>query len=248
MKLDQIANYFGTTPADWVHGYLCFEPGAWIWTKGSDIICILWKLILIFVFKFNQGMCPWMAFAWIFFLGIFLIFWGGSVGQIIYREYIVFRDLNISCSLAISLSQYGGGALRTFPSPAPNVELCQTLHWNLFALFSPSLSTIASVIIKTWACTWEVLLQSSVGIFACMDPPGWLNSAGAWSLFPEWCEETALVVSLQRLLLPTNVFSGECCLVSVFSGIIIIVFIIIMFFLFFFWRRFARLSTCICTH
>ena len=29
-----VANYFGTPPADWVHGYLCFEPGAWIWTKG----------------------------------------------------------------------------------------------------------------------------------------------------------------------------------------------------------------------
>ena len=29
-----VANYFGTPPADWVHGYLYFEPGAWIWTKG----------------------------------------------------------------------------------------------------------------------------------------------------------------------------------------------------------------------
>ena len=28
------ANYFGTPPADWVHGYLYFEPGAWIWTNG----------------------------------------------------------------------------------------------------------------------------------------------------------------------------------------------------------------------
>ena len=35
------------------------------------------------------------------FFGIFLISWGRSVGQIIYREYIVFRGLNISCSLAI---------------------------------------------------------------------------------------------------------------------------------------------------
>ena len=29
-----VANYFGTPPADWVHGYQYFEPGLWIWTKG----------------------------------------------------------------------------------------------------------------------------------------------------------------------------------------------------------------------
>ena len=29
-----VANYFGTTPSDWVHGYLYFEPGPCIWTKG----------------------------------------------------------------------------------------------------------------------------------------------------------------------------------------------------------------------
>ena len=29
-----VANYFGTPPADWVHGYLYFEPGAWSWKKG----------------------------------------------------------------------------------------------------------------------------------------------------------------------------------------------------------------------
>ena len=28
-----VANYFWTPPADWVDGYLYFEPGAWIWTK-----------------------------------------------------------------------------------------------------------------------------------------------------------------------------------------------------------------------
>ena len=32
--------------------------------------------------------------------GFFWFFWGGSVRQIIYREYIVFRGSNISCSLA----------------------------------------------------------------------------------------------------------------------------------------------------
>ena len=34
------------------------------------------------------------------FPGFFRFFWGGSVGRIIYREYIVFRSSNISCSLA----------------------------------------------------------------------------------------------------------------------------------------------------
>ena len=29
-----VENYFGTSPADWVHWYLYFEPSAWIWTKG----------------------------------------------------------------------------------------------------------------------------------------------------------------------------------------------------------------------
>ena len=47
---------------------------------------LIWKIF----FKFKQGTCPWMAFAWNFF-GIFLLFLGGSVGQIIYTEYIVFR-------------------------------------------------------------------------------------------------------------------------------------------------------------
>ena len=35
--------------------------------KGSDVICIYRKkLIWKFFFKFNQGRCPWMAFAWNF--------------------------------------------------------------------------------------------------------------------------------------------------------------------------------------
>ena len=100
-----VANYFGTHPADWVHEYLYFEPGAWIWTKRfRRYLHIVKNWSGIFFFKFNQGTCPWMAFAWNFF-GIFLIkkkknLWGGSVGQIISREYIVFRGSNISCSLA----------------------------------------------------------------------------------------------------------------------------------------------------
>ena len=56
-----VANYFGTPPDGWVHGYLYFEPGAWIWTKG-----------------FNQGTCTLMAFAWNFF-GVFLIFFANHL-------------------------------------------------------------------------------------------------------------------------------------------------------------------------
>ena len=62
----------------------------WAWrmdlNKGVPTLFACYeKLILKIFFKFNQDTCPWMAFAWIFF-GIFQIFWGGSVGQIIYRE------------------------------------------------------------------------------------------------------------------------------------------------------------------
>ena len=56
----------------------------------------MWK----FFFKFNQGTCPWMAFAWNFF-GIFLFKkLRVSVRQIIYRKYIVFRSSSTPCSLA----------------------------------------------------------------------------------------------------------------------------------------------------
>ena len=41
-----------------------------------------------------------MAFAWIFFRDFSKKKLEGSVGQIMYREYIVFRGSNISCSLA----------------------------------------------------------------------------------------------------------------------------------------------------
>ena len=62
------------------------------------------KLIWKFFFKFKQGTCPWMAFAWNFFRDFYDFFLGGSVRQIIYREYIVFRGSNISCSLATLVS------------------------------------------------------------------------------------------------------------------------------------------------
>ena len=57
------------------------------------------KLMWKFFFKFNQDTCPWMAFSWIFFRDFSNFLEGGFVGQIIYREYVVFRDSDISCSL-----------------------------------------------------------------------------------------------------------------------------------------------------
>ena len=73
-----VANYFGTPPADWVHGYLYFEPGAWIWIKGfrrhfhivknwsgkfslnsSRVRALGWPLLGIF-----------SGFLWFFFRGV----------------------------------------------------------------------------------------------------------------------------------------------------------------------------------
>ena len=78
--------------------------------KGvSTLFAYCEKLIKKFFFKFNQGTCPWVAFAWNF-VRIFQIFLKGSVGHIIYREYIVFRASNISCSLASAGSTKGANS------------------------------------------------------------------------------------------------------------------------------------------
>ena len=51
--------------------------------RGSDVICVK-NWFGKFFFKFNQGICPWMAFAWIFFW-IFLVVLGKSfIGNIWY--------------------------------------------------------------------------------------------------------------------------------------------------------------------
>ena len=95
-----LANYFGTYTADWVHWYLYFEPGAWIWTKGFR--CYL-HIVKNWSGNFSLNSSRVRALGWPllgFFSGFFWFFLGGSVGQIIYREYIVFRGSNISCSLA----------------------------------------------------------------------------------------------------------------------------------------------------
>ena len=98
-----VANSIGTPPADWVHGYLYFEPGAGTWKKGFRRYL---HIVKNWFGNFSLNSSRVRALGWPllgFFFGDFcdfLLFWGGSVGQIIYREYIVFRGSNISRSLA----------------------------------------------------------------------------------------------------------------------------------------------------
>ena len=111
-----VANYFWDTPCWLSAWYLYFEPGAWTWTKGfRHYLHILWKTDLEF-FSLNSTRVRALGWPLLgFFSGFFwflLLFWGGSVGQIIYREYIVFRGSNIFCCLA------------TYQSPAVTVSEC----------------------------------------------------------------------------------------------------------------------------
>ena len=62
------ANYFGTPPDDWVQGYLCFEPGAWIWTKVFRRYLRIVKKSSEF-FSLNSARVRVRAFGWPF-LGI----------------------------------------------------------------------------------------------------------------------------------------------------------------------------------
>ena len=71
--------------------------------RGFDVIWILWKTDQEIFLQIQPGYVPLDVLCLEFFPGFFWFFWGGSVGQIIYREYIVFRGSNISCSLAISM-------------------------------------------------------------------------------------------------------------------------------------------------
>ena len=104
----------GRLPADWVHGYLYCEPGAWIWTNG-------FRRYLPFVKNWSgkknlyiqEGYVPLDGLCLEFFRDFF-VFLGESVGQMIYREYIVFRGSNISCSLATTKSETADNA--AFPA------------------------------------------------------------------------------------------------------------------------------------
>ena len=107
----------GHLQADCVHGYLYFEPGARIWTKGFRRLCeYCEKKILEFFLSIQpgyvalHGLCLEFFFPWVFWFYL-----GGSVGQIIYREYVAFQGLNISCSLASDFFSHA----RIFGSPHP---------------------------------------------------------------------------------------------------------------------------------
>ena len=67
--------------------------------RVSDVNCILWKTDLEIKKKIQPGYMPLDGLC-LEFLGDFSNFFRGICGQIIYREYIVFRGSNISCSLA----------------------------------------------------------------------------------------------------------------------------------------------------
>ena len=77
------ANYFGTLPADRVHGYLYFESDAWIWTNGFRRYL---HIVKNRSGNFSLNSTRVRALGWPllgFFSGFFWFFLRGSVGQII---------------------------------------------------------------------------------------------------------------------------------------------------------------------
>ena len=120
-----VANYFGTPPADWVHGYLYFEPGAWIWTKGFRRYL---HIVKNWSGNFSLNSSRVRALGWPLlgiFSGFFWFFVGGSVGQIIYRDYMVFRGSNISCSLATA-----GLSPLSCESVSYDYDMLDKRNWN----------------------------------------------------------------------------------------------------------------------
>ena len=76
-----VANYFGTPPADWVHGYLYFEPGAWIWKKKG--FRRYFHIVKNWSWNISLNSTRVRALGWPLlgiFSGFFRFFWGGSVG------------------------------------------------------------------------------------------------------------------------------------------------------------------------
>ena len=74
-----VANYFWTPPADCVHGYLYFEPGAWIWTKGFRRYL---NIVKNWSGKFSLNSARVRAFGWPllgYFSGFFSIFFEGGL-------------------------------------------------------------------------------------------------------------------------------------------------------------------------
>ena len=147
VKLDHSGKLFWDTPS-WLSAWV---SAFWAWrmdlNKGvPTLFAYCEKLIRKIFFKFKQGTCPWMAFAWIFF-GIFSDFFlGRSVGQIIYREYIVFRGSNISCSLAwgkTEVAKIGRGLYSVFVYLPKTTELTKQTLIVAFELYSDDVANEA---------------------------------------------------------------------------------------------------------
>ena len=101
VKLDHSGELFWDTPS-WL--------SAWVsvfWARRMDLnkgvptlFAYRENLICKSFFKSNQGTGLGWPLPGVFVGIFFLFFWGGYVGQSIYRECIVFRGSDISCSLA----------------------------------------------------------------------------------------------------------------------------------------------------
>ena len=96
-----MANYFGTPQLIECKGICVLSLARGSELRGTDVICILSKKSREIFLSIQPGymLLGWPAWIAFFFL-FFFIYIVGSVGQIVYREYIVFRDSDISCSLA----------------------------------------------------------------------------------------------------------------------------------------------------
>ena len=106
VKLDHSSELFWDTPS-WLSAWVSL---VWAWrinlNKGvPTLFAYCEKLIWENFFEFNQGTCPWMAFAWIFF-GIFLMIFMRGVCWANYLKGIYsISGSNISCSLATSVRE-----------------------------------------------------------------------------------------------------------------------------------------------
>ena len=72
----RLVNYFETPPADWVHGYLCFEPGAWKWNESKPCLRANCKILISPMFKFSHSILDWTALSW----NLGGIFWNIFIG------------------------------------------------------------------------------------------------------------------------------------------------------------------------
>ena len=80
-NLIRVANYFGTPPADRVHGYLSFEPGALIWTKGFRRLSAFCEEIM-WTFSLNSARVRALGWPFLGFFRDYYYFFRGGCGVI----------------------------------------------------------------------------------------------------------------------------------------------------------------------